>query len=192
MEQRYEQTSTQDIVNKQWYLLPLQKKILKKNNVALFDGKLRLDPQKKFLIDLKEDTTLSFKKWYSIPFQQEGIFRDELNKLVEDNILEIHKGSAWVSSIFIVSKKDGCIQLVSGFSELKKAIKQKAFLIPKIQDIMNQCGCYWCFTKIDLLMFVYYSELNNKSKGLCTVNIPYALHGYKRLGMGVKVSPDFV
>jgi hypothetical protein len=79
---------------------------------------------------------------------------------------------------------------VSDFQELNKLIKCKPFPLPIIQDIMNRRGKYKYFTKIDLSMFFYSLELDDKSKELCTIHTPYGLYRYRHCVMGVKVSPD--
>ena len=55
---------------------------------------------------------------------------------------------------------------------------------------MNQHSKYKWFTKIDLSMFFYCFELDEESKEICTINTPFGLYCYTRLGMGIKVSPD--
>ena len=41
-------------------------------------------------------------------------------------------------------------------------------------------------------MFFYCFELDDKSKNICTITIPFGLYHYVRLPMGIKVSTDIV
>ena len=131
-----------------------------------------------------------FKKAYHVPFQRESLFKDELQNMVNDGILEPCGRSHWAAPTFVVPKKDNRVRWVSDFRELNKLIVRKPFPMPKIQDIMNRRGKYKYFTKIDLSMFFYCFELDDESKEVCTINTPYGLFRYTRLAMGVKISPD--
>ena len=193
LERKYERVTAKDVAAEQDHMSDRQKIIfentLKKYEV-LFDGKLGHYPHRKFHIDLVDNAKPVFKKAYHVPFQRESLFKNELQNLVNDGVLEPCGPSAWAAPTFVVPKKDNRVRWVSDFRELNKLIKRKPFPMPRIQDIMNSRGKYKHFTKIDLSMFFFCFELDEESKELCTINTPYGLFRYKRLAMGVKVSPD--
>ena len=60
---------------------------LKKYEI-LFDGKLGHYPHKKFHIDLIDGAEPIFKKAYHVPFHRESIFKNELQNMVSDGVLE--------------------------------------------------------------------------------------------------------
>ena len=90
----------------------------------------------------------------------------------------------------IIPKSDQTVRWVSDFRDLNTLLLRKPFPMPKIHDVMNRRGKYKYFTKIGLSMMFYCFELDDESKELCTINTPYGLYRYRRLPMGVKVSPN--
>ena len=193
LERKYESITAKEVAAAQQHLSEQQRIILEttlKKYEILFDGKLGHYPHQKFHIDLVDGAEPVFKKAYHVPFQRESLFKNELQNMVSDGVLEPCGPSIWAAPTFVVPKKDNRVRWVSDFRELNKLIKRKPFPMPRIQDIMNRCGKYKHFTKIDLSMFFYCFELDDESKELCTINTPYGLFRYTRLAMGVKVSPD--
>ena len=63
-------------------------------NKELFDRKLGLYPHKKFRLELKEGAKPCHKWAYLIPFQYEGVFKDKLDKLICNTVLEKCRGFA--------------------------------------------------------------------------------------------------
>ena len=148
-------------------------------------------PHEEIHLELIDGAQPVFKKAYPVPFKREEVFKHELDNLVADGVLEkVYTPSAWALPTFIIPKKDETVRWVSDFCELNKLLKRKPYPLPRIQDIMNKQGNYTYMTKIDLSMMFYLFKLDNQSKELCTINTPYGLYRYKRLPMGVKISPD--
>ena len=156
----------------------------------MFDGKLGRYPHEKFHLELVEGAKPVFKRAYSVPYKHETVFKKELDSLVADGVLEQCGRSSWAFPTFIIPKSDQTVRWVSDFRDLNTLLLRKPFPMPKIHDVMNRRGKYKYFTKIDLSMMFYCFELDDESKELCTINTPYGLYRYRRLPMGVKVSPD--
>ncbi len=65
--------------------------------------------------------------------------------------------------------------------------QKKKYPLPVIYDIMQ----YKYFTKLDISMQYYTSELNKESHKLCVIIKLFGEYKYKHLPMGLKCSPDF-
>jgi hypothetical protein len=72
-----------------------------------------------------------------VPSVASCAFKQELDRLVQEGVLEPGTRSAWIAGTFIIPKKDGCVRWVSNFQGLNKAIKQKVYPIPIISDMLR-------------------------------------------------------
>jgi Reverse transcriptase (RNA-dependent DNA polymerase) len=127
---------------------------------------------------------------YAVPERHKCIFKQELNHLIQEGVLEPGTRSAWIAGTFIIPKKEGRARWVSNFRGLNKAIKQKVYPLPIISNVLrHRCG-YKYLTKIDLSMQYYCFEFDDAGKELCTIATPFGLYHYRRLPMGVNQSPD--
>ena len=115
----------------------------------------------------------------------------ELDHLVMIGVLEHSGASQWASGTFIIPKKDGRIRWISDFRALNKCIKRKTYPLPCISDILSKRTGYTYFSKLDISMAYYTFELDDESKDLCMINMPYGLYRYRFLPLGVMQSPDF-
>ena len=77
------------------------------------------------------------------------------------------------STHFSNTKKDATVQFISNFHELNKRIKQKPYLIPKIQDSLLKLKGFQYAMTLDLNMGYYHIELSPFSKCLCTIVMPF-------------------
>lgn len=191
---KYEEVTPEAVIREQHHLDSKQKEIflivLNKHTV-LFDGKLGRYPHRKISIELEASTKPIYLKPYGVPQRHREVFSHELESLVKEGVLERVQASAWGFPTFIIKKKDDRVRWVSDFRELNKVIKRKPYPMPKIYDIMLHRAGYKFFTKIDVSMQFYCFELDEQSSNYCTiVTSGFGVYRYKRLPMGVKISPD--
>ena len=140
LERKYDRVTARDAVAQQDHILPKQKQLFKntlEKHEILFDGKLGHYPHEKFHIDFVEGSKPMFKKAYHVLFQRESLFKDEIQNVVKDGILEPCGQLHLAAPTFVVPKKDNRVQWVSNFCELNNLIKRKLFPMLKIQDIIN-------------------------------------------------------
>eukprot|EP00977_Amphora_coffeiformis_P009356 scaffold2144_cov98-Amphora_coffeaeformis.AAC.1 len=177
-----------------WTHLPLHQRdelqTLLEEFPALFDGRLKSYPHEKVHLELINNATPFRTRPYAVPRSQLDLFKFELDRLVAAGVLEEGDRSEWISGTFIVPKKDGKARWVSDFRGLNKMLKRRVYPMPRISDILSRRSGYKFLSKIDISMQYYMFELDDESKGLCTIATPFGLYRYNRLPMGVHTSPD--
>ena len=139
----------------------------------LFNGRLGCYPHKKFHIDIEPGAKPVFQNAYKVPYRHEGAYKRELIAMLKDGTIKKCDQSKWASPTFTIPKENQTVRWINDFWELNKVIVQRSFPLPRIQDVMNHCGRYKYFTKIDLSMMFHCFELNEESKKLCTFNAPF-------------------
>ena len=157
---------------------------------ALFNGQLKHYPQSKVHLQLKPDAKPFQCRPYQVPFAHRELFKGELDRLVQQGVLEPANRSQWTAPTFITPKKDGRVRWVSDFRVLNKNLFRRQYELPRIKDILDRRSGYKYFTKLDISMQYYTFELDESSAELCTITTPYGLYRYKRLPMGILESPD--
>ena len=193
LDAKYEKINIDDVIQAQTHLNSDQKSKL--HNVliqynTLFDGGLGHYQKSKVHIDIDPSVPPRHFKPYPIPKIHLPTFKKELDHLVQIGVLEKAGMSAWASPTFITPKKDGRVRWVSDLRYLNTAVKRKQYPIPVIQDVLTRRDGYKYFTKLDLTMQYYALELDDESKELCTIVTPFGKYRYRRLPMGLKISPD--
>ena len=194
MEAKYEAIDTDELTQAQKQLTPKQRTDLAclfRQFPQLFDGELRMYPHCQYHLDLQDGAKQVHSRPYGVPFTQQDAFKCELDHLVKIGVLECSGASQWASGTFIIPKKDGRIRWISDFRALNKCIKRKSYLLPCISDILSKRTGYAYFSKLDISMAYYTFELDDESKDLCMINMPYGLYCYRVLPLGVVQSPDF-
>jgi hypothetical protein len=83
------------------------------------------------------------------------------------------------------AKKTSDVRILTDFRILNAQIKRKPSPLPKISDLLRKLSGFKHATVIDLSMGSYHIPLDLEAQKLCTKILPY-----KRLPMGVKISPD--
>eukprot|EP00957_Ditylum_brightwellii_P155558 11841204-Ditylum_brightwellii.AAC.2 len=156
----------------------------------LFDGKLGCYPFKKIHTEIDKKAWSYHSKTYSVPRAHKDIFLKELKHLIEIGLLEPCGPTEWAVSTFIIPKKDNWVHWISDFRELNKVIKCKFYPLPLIQYVLQRWSGYMFLTKLDITMFYYALELDNKSKELTAIVTPYGKCKYHQMAMGLAPASD--
>ncbi|GFH61911.1 hypothetical protein CTEN210_18387 [Chaetoceros tenuissimus] len=190
---KYDDVSPDVIAAKQTHLDKEKQQDLEKvlhQFPTLFNGKLKQFKGEEVHLTLKKDAKPVQSKPYKVPFLHRQVFKNELDRLVEEGVMEKAPRSEWVAPTFIIPKKDGRVRWVSDFRELNKNLIRKQYTLPRIHDIFERRNGYKYFTKLDISMQYYTFKLDKASSMLCTIATPFGLYRYLRLPMGILESPD--
>lgn len=156
----------------------------------LFDGTLgdfKVDPVK---IELKKDAQPVQLRPFQVPHIRRGMFKKELDRLIQLGVLEERPNSPWSSPSFLIAKKDGQGRFLSDFRKLNNLIVRKPFPIPVILDVIQTLEGFKYATTLDLNMGYYTLRLDPMAQDLCTIITPWGKYAYLRLTMGLSCAPD--
>jgi hypothetical protein len=161
-----------------------------------FSGKLGTWPGEKVEVELLPNATpYHCVKPIRIPHIHYDTLKKEVYRLVEIGVLEEVDGERagpWCAPSFIIPKKDGRVRFITDFRELNRRIRRKPWPMPHITDLLQDIGPYTYVTALDLSMGFYHFELSDETSEMATFMLPFGLFKYKRLPMGLSVSPDLL
>ena len=157
---------------------------------TLFNGKLGKYTGGQIHLDIDRSVKPQASRYYPVPHKHQTVFKDELHRLIDSDVLEKCGRSEWIAGTFIRPKKDGRVRWLSDFCALNRALIRKIYHLPRIGDVLKRRKGYKYVTKIDLSMCYYTYELDEASRKLCTIATPYGYYRYKRIPMGIAPAPD--
>ena len=105
-------------------------------------------------------------------------------------IVEVHEPSEWVSSMVVVSKKNGSVRVCLDPRDLNRAIRRQHFKLPTREEIMARFSGATVFSKLDAAQGFWQLQLEEESSHLCTFNTPYGRYKYLRLPFGLSSAPE--
>jgi len=160
----------------------------------LFAGRLGLWPDGQISIDLDpEIEPFHCHRAMRIPHIHLETLKKEVRRLVEIGVLEVVDGATagpWCAPSFIIPKKDGRVRFLTDYRRLNRAIRRKPWPMPHILDMIQDIGAFTYVTALDLSMGYYHFELDEQAKQLSTFMLPWGIYRYRRLPMGLNISPD--
>jgi hypothetical protein len=141
----------------------------------MFDGTLGVYPYKKVHIDIDPNAKPVHSRPYPVPQIHLKTFKMEHYHLVRIGVLTSQQESEWVSSSFIIPKKNGRVSWIINLCQLNKVIRCTQYPLLITTDILHKHSGYMFFTKLDISMQYY---------------TPFGKYKYLRLLMVLKCSPD--
>ena len=190
---KYEKVDTEEVANRCSHLQPEQRTELADllaQFPELFNGQLGKFKGGQIHLTIDRSVPPFTTRYYPVPHSQMAVFKEELDRLVDSDVLEKSGRSEWIAGTFIRPKKDGRVRWLSDFRALNKALLRKVYPLPRISDVLKRRRGYKYVTKIDLSMCYYTYELDEESRERCTIATPFGLYRYKRLPMGIAPAPD--
>ncbi|KAK3100621.1 hypothetical protein FSP39_022706 [Pinctada imbricata] len=139
---------------------------------------------------LKADATPKFTKARSVAHALKERVNRELDKLVDDGVLEKCDYSEWATPIVPIPKKDGSVRICGDFKvTVNPMLEVDQYPLPRIEDVFAALAGGQHFTKIDLRHAFLQMEVDEVSKPLLTINTEKGLYRFKRLLYGVASAP---
>ncbi|XP_052771110.1 uncharacterized protein K02A2.6-like [Mya arenaria] len=166
-------------------------KALKAKYKSVFSKDLGTVKGVKAHLKVKENTTPKFVKARTVPFAMKPKIEKELEKLVDDGVLEKVTHSQWATPIVPVPKpKDDSIRICGDFKvTVNPVLDIDHYPLPRIEEIFASLGKGKKFTKIDLKNAYLQIEVDDDSKEMLTISTHKGLFRYNRLVFGIASAP---
>ena len=146
-----------------------------------FKAKICVDPS----------ATPRFCKARPVPYAMRAMVEKELDRLVQQEILEPVQFADWAAPIVPVLKSDKKSLRICGDFKMtvNSASKLDAYPIPRIEDLFARLSGGVCFSKLDLSQAYLQLELEEDSKQFVVINTHKGLFRYNRLPFGISSAP---
>ena len=126
-----------------------------------------------------------------IPCALKGKLESEIRRLQDEDIIEsVTEPSEWVSSLLVITKKDGTLRICIDPSDLNKAIRREHFPIPTFDEIAADLTGAKYFSVFDAKSGFHQVQLHPDSYHYTTFNTPLGRFRWKRLPFGLSSSPE--
>ena len=132
-----------------------------------------------------------FCKARSVPYSMRTLVDKELDRLVEEGVIEPVQFADWAAPIVPVLQSDKASVRICGDFKLtvNLASKLDRYPIPKIEDLLAKLAGGKMFTQLDMSQAYQQLPLDEQSKSYVIVNTHRGLFRYNRLPFGVASAP---
>ena len=159
----------------------------------VFTEKLGRTNLLQFKIEVTENIPKRQRPYSTTPFKQ-AIIESEIQKYLENDLIEETTDCDWASPCFLVpkppdpNKPAGPVQyrLVLDFRYLNSKTKTVAYFMPTIRQIINRIGAKKFISKIDLRKFYHQIPLHPDSKNFTGFQVGHKFYRFKVCPFGVK------
>ena len=156
----------------------------------VFDNSLGTMKGAKAHIYLKDDVEPKFCKPRPVPYALKDRIEQELDRLVQEGILEPVEVSEWAAPIVPIVKNDQSIRICGDYKvTVNQASKLDNYPIPKADDLFATLAGGQKFTKLDLSQAYQQMLSDGESRECLTINTHKGLFRPTRLAYGVKSAP---
>ena len=156
----------------------------------LFSGKLGSVPGPPVSLKLKPSSKPYCAWAYTVSKALEHIAKKEVADLVDIGVLVKNVHSAWASPSFFRPKKDGRVRFVSDLRRLNACLERHPYPLPLIEEVIWKMNGFTFATCLDLNRGYYHFVLDEESRKLCGIVLPWGRYSYARLPQGLMPSSD--
>ncbi|KAL7853111.1 hypothetical protein SRHO_G00188960 [Serrasalmus rhombeus] len=141
-------------------------------------------------INVDREAQPRFCKPRPVPYAVKPLVESELQRLLDDKIIEPVQVAEWAAPIVPVRKPDGSIRICGDYKlTVNRASRVDQYPIPKVEDLFAQLNGGQHFTKLDMSHAYQQVVLEEESRKYVTINTHKGLYTYTRLPFGVASSP---
>ena len=156
----------------------------------LFNGELGTVPGEPVKLKLKSDVMPYAARPYTVPKAIEYIAKQELQDLVDIGVFIEGIHSEWASPSFFRKKKDSGVHFVSDLRKLNACLQRHPHPLPLIDEVIWRMNGFTYATCLDLNRGYYHFLLDENSRKLCGIVLPWGRYAYARLPQGLMPSSD--
>ena len=138
-----------------------------------------------YVIELTDSTPVLSTPYKCAP-PNFAIFNSMVNELLEQGVV-IPSKSPYASPVFLVPKSGGGYHMVVDYRKVNSKIVFDSYLIPTIEEALEQFGNAAFFTVFDLNSAYYQIPLSANSRRVTTFCTPFGLYEFNKLPMGINV-----
>lgn len=139
---------------------------------------------------LKDDAVPTVASTRQVPLSIRKELMQELDRLVQDNILEpVSEPTDWVHPIVIVKKPSGGLRICIDPWPLNKYLKRKHYILP-VEGVLGELNDAKIFTVLDASRAFLQIPLDTYSSKLCTITTPFGRYKYKTMPYGISSAPE--
>ena len=176
-------------INNACYSLSLQDTL--DANSSVFSPELGTLKSTTATIYLDASAQPRFCKPRTVPYSLKGKIEKELDRLVNQGVIEPITFSEWATPIVPVLKKDGTVRICGDYKvTVNQAAKVDSYPLPKIDDLLASLAGGKTFSKLDLAHAYQQIPLDEGSRKLVAINTHKGLFQYNRLPFGVSAAPS--
>ena len=125
---------------------------------------------------------------YKIPHSQEAVLDDEIERLLEEGIIQATI-SPWAFPVVLVVKADKSVRLCVDYRKLNAATEADDYPLPNINDLLMNLGKSEYFSQIDLLQAFHQVPLAEETKPLTAFKTSRGHYQYNVCPFGLKQMP---
>ena len=142
-------------------------------------------------LHVSDNTKPYFCRYRPIPHALRHKVELELQRLVEQRVIESVESSEWAAPIVPVLKPDGTVRICGDYRlTINRAAKPDTYPLPRVEDLFATLAGGKSFSKLDLAHAYSQIPLADASKQYVTVNTHKGLYQYNRLPFGVAAAPS--
>ena len=157
---------------------------------SVFDSKLETLNDTTVTIHLDLTAQPCFCKARTVPYAFKGKIEKELDRLVQQRVIEPICFSEWAAPIVPVLKKDETVRICGDYKlTVNQAAKTDSYPLPKINDLFASLAGVQTFSKLDLANAYLQIPLDKASQKLVTINTHKGLYKYNWLPLGISAAP---
>ena len=143
-------------------------------------------------LHINESVPAVAHKHYRIPFHLRTKVKNELNRLLDEDIIEEVKGpTEWLSPVVVVPKPNSeDIRICVDIRKQNIAIQRTRHVTPTLDELLSNMNNSKVFSKIDLKNGYHQLVLCPESRYITAFSTHMGLYQYKRLAFGINSAAE--
>jgi len=141
-------------------------------------------------IPVQDNAQPIFKKARMVPLALRERVDKELQRLVDQDILEPVRYSNWATPVVVVNKANGDLRLCGDYKvTVNRVAKTDSYPLPRFEDLLAALPKASHFSKLDLSQAYQQLVVDDSTQEMLTINTHRGLFKVKRLAFGISSAP---